>query len=188
MNNMKVSEQLKVARELISDEDSWLRNEYANGKSIQESTCFCSLGAIFKARGDDWTAPDRNAASETLAEALNIRFSHIADWNDSAEHFQVLEGFDKAIALAEAGEGTVKGIYYPIAQHLQHFCKDGQFVLWRDAFRWKRRISIAGIDECLDEVLSNHYDGMELEQLAEEFGYEIDWEYNLKHVAIVRKL
>lgn len=73
----------------------------------------------------------------------------------------------------------MKGIYYPIAQHLQQFCKGSDFVIWRDAFRWKN---------INDEVLSNHYDGMELEQLAEDFRYEIVWEFNLKHVAIVRKL
>jgi len=72
----------------------------------------------------------------------------------------------------------MKGLYYPVAQHLQQFCKDGDFVLWRDAFRWK---------DINDHVLSNHYDSMSLEQLAEDFGYEIDWEYNLKHVAIARK-
>jgi hypothetical protein len=96
----------------------------------------------------------------------------------------------------------MKGIYYPIAQHLVQFCKEGDFIIWRDAFRWKRHIPanyhFANIPYELyygqdvapqdDPVLSNHYDGMELEQLAEEFGYEIEWCYNLKHVAIVRKV
>lgn len=85
----------------------------------------------------------------------------------------------------------MKGIYYPIAQHLQQFCPEGSMVIWRDAFRWKKHIAGAVHPmpyETYDEVLSNHYDGMELEELAEEFGYEIDWEYNLRHVAIVRKL
>lgn len=72
----------------------------------------------------------------------------------------------------------MNAVYYPIAQHLQQFCKEGQHVIWRDAFRWKDM-------EC--NVMSNHYDSMSLEQLAEDFGYEIDFEYNLKHVAIVRK-
>lgn len=73
----------------------------------------------------------------------------------------------------------MKGIYYPIAQHLQTFCEEGQFVIWRDAFRWK---------DINDNVLSNHYDGMSLEQLADDFGYEIGWAYNLHHVGIVRRL
>jgi hypothetical protein len=77
----------------------------------------------------------------------------------------------------------MKGIYYPIAQHLQQFCKEGDFVIWRDAFRWKK---YDPENEYGDPVLPNHYDGMSLEQLAEDFGYEIDWDYNLHHVAIVR--
>ena len=85
----------------------------------------------------------------------------------------------------------MKGLYYPIAQHLQQFCRGSEFVIWRDAFRWKKHvveISTTGVESCYDEVLSNHYDGMELEQLAEDFGYQVDWDTNLRHVAIVRKL
>lgn len=84
----------------------------------------------------------------------------------------------------------MKGIYQPIAKHLQQFCEQGQFVIYRDAFRWKRYVEDdpwLNDDDHADEVLSNHYDSMELEQLAEDFGYEIAWEYNLKHVAVVRK-
>jgi hypothetical protein len=77
----------------------------------------------------------------------------------------------------------MKGIYYPIAQHLQQFCDESSFAIWRDAFRWKRHIP--GTAE--DEILCNHYDSMSLEQLAEDFGYEIEWEYNLRHAAVVRK-
>lgn len=85
----------------------------------------------------------------------------------------------------------MKGIYKPIAEHLEQFCKEGQFIIYRDAFRWKRHVKDDGWlnDESHeDEVLSNHYDSMELEQLAEDFGYEVEWAYNLKHVAIVRKI
>lgn len=85
----------------------------------------------------------------------------------------------------------MKGLYYPIAQHLQQFCQADEFVIWRDAFRWKRHMPDKPAPyhewESFDEVLPNHYDSMEVEQLAEEFGYEVDWENNLKHVAIVRK-
>ena len=83
------------------------------------------------------------------------------------------------------------GLYRPIAEHLYKFCNGSDFVIYRDAFRWKRyyennphtQIS----EQYGDEVLSNHYDSMSLEQLAEEFGYEIDWNTNMHHVAIVRK-
>ena len=87
----------------------------------------------------------------------------------------------------------MKGLYYPVAQHLQKFCQPGQFVIWRDAFRWKRHCPDGSREflqdwEVPDEVLSNHYDGMELEQLADYFGYQIDWDTNMRHCAIVRKL
>lgn len=85
----------------------------------------------------------------------------------------------------------MRGVYFPVAQHLMQFCKDGEFVIWRDAFRWKKLYY--GWEEVVydasqgGEVLSNHYDGMSLEQLEEDFGYEIDWDTNMHHVAIVRK-
>lgn len=88
------------------------------------------------------------------------------------------------------------GIYRPIAEHLQQFCKDGEWVIYRDAFRWKRfdpsyepyDYNINDVSTyATDPVLSNHYDGMPLEQLAEDFGYEIDWDTNMHHCAIVSK-
>lgn len=93
----------------------------------------------------------------------------------------------------------MKGIYRPIAEHLQQFCTEKEFVIYRDAFRWKKFVDndnpwkydandMSTWDGAEDEVLSNHYDSMELEQLAEDFGYEIKWAYNLKHVAIVSKV
>lgn len=78
-----------------------------------------------------------------------------------------------------------------LAAILQQYCIPGvEFVIYRSAFRWKLYNPMVG-DETVwpncDEVLNNHYDSMSLEQLAEDFGYEIAWEYNFKHVAIVRK-
>lgn len=92
----------------------------------------------------------------------------------------------------------MRGLYRPIAEHLHKFCKEGDFVIWRDAFRWKRynhnppnvpyeMYCNNTIENTEDTVLSNHYDGMSLEQLAEDFGYEIDWETDMHHAAIVRK-
>ena len=69
-----------------------------------------------------------------------------------------------------------KSLNAKAADLLRPFLKDGDKVIWREAFRWK--------DD--DGVLSNHYDSMELESLAADFGYEIDWDTNFKHAAIVR--
>jgi hypothetical protein len=83
----------------------------------------------------------------------------------------------------------MKGIYRPIAEHLRTFCAQDQFVIYLDSFRWKRYKEDdpwLNDENHQDEVLSNHYDSMSLEQLAEDFGYEIDWKFNLHHVAIVR--
>ena len=82
----------------------------------------------------------------------------------------------------------MKGLYRPIAAHLHSFCKGDDFVIWRDAFRWKRYTPEFGPElfKDVDPVLSNHYDGMELEQLAEDFGYQVDWDTNMRHAAIVR--
>ena len=86
----------------------------------------------------------------------------------------------------------MKGLYRPIAEHLQQFCKEDEFVIYRDAFRWKRYHKNYFWSEVTceweDEVLSNHFEGMSLEQLAEDFGYEIDWNTDMRHVAIVRKI
>lgn len=79
----------------------------------------------------------------------------------------------------------MQGIYQPIAKHLyENFCPENSFVIYRDAFRWKR---YEPENEYGDPVMSNHFECMSLEQLSEEFGYEVDWQFDLKHVAIVRK-
>lgn len=61
------------------------------------------------------------------------------------------------------------------ADLLRPYLKEGQKVIWREAFRWQ--------DD--NGVLSNHYDGMELEQLADDFGYDWRYDMNFKHAAIV---
>lgn len=71
----------------------------------------------------------------------------------------------------------MKSINAQVADLLRPFLKEGDKVIWREPFRWH--------DD--DGVLSNHYDGASLESLAEEFGYDIDWDTNMHHAAIVRK-
>lgn len=63
-----------------------------------------------------------------------------------------------------------------VAAALTAFLGEGEFVIWREPFRWFDK----------NGVLSNHYDGYNLEDLADEFGYEIIANYN--DVGIVRDL
>lgn len=53
----------------------------------------------------------------------------------------------------------------------------GEKVIYRDAFRWK--------DDADDFVLSNHYEGMDLQQLADDFDYEIVHDFH--HVAVIKR-
>lgn len=52
-------------------------------------------------------------------------------------------------------------------------CKEGEKVIWRDAFRWK--------DD--DGVRSNHYECQDLEQLADDHGFTVV--ANFCHAAII---
>ncbi|WP_213308273.1 hypothetical protein [Paraburkholderia sacchari] len=50
-----------------------------------------------------------------------------------------------------------------VADALRPFLVDGQKIIWREPFRWHDDRG----------VMSNHYEGMTLEALAEAFGYEV---------------
>ncbi|MDQ0022953.1 hypothetical protein J2X90_000739 [Variovorax paradoxus] len=68
-----------------------------------------------------------------------------------------------------------KSLNARMADLLRPFLKPGQKVIWREPFRW--------FDD--NGVMSNHYDGMSIARLAEDFGYEYDWELSFEHAAIV---
>lgn len=74
-----------------------------------------------------------------------------------------------------AQPGAAKSLNAMAADLLRPYLKPGQKVIWRESFRWH--------DD--NGVLSNHYDGMELEQLSDAFGYDWRYDMNLKHAAIV---
>ena len=74
-----------------------------------------------------------------------------------------------------AQPGAAKSLNAMAADLLRTYLKLGQKVIWRESFRWH--------DD--NGVLSNHYDGMELEQLSDDFGYDWRYDMNLKHAAIV---
>ena len=71
-----------------------------------------------------------------------------------------------------------KSLNAMVADLLRPFLRPGQKVIWRESFRW--------FDD--NGVLSNHYDGMEIEALAEEFNYEWSFCFNFKHAVIVERL
>ena len=84
---------------------------------------------------------------------------------------------DRVVAAIEQGAhpGAAKSLNAMAADLLRPYLKLGQKVIWRESFRWH--------DD--NGVLSNHYDGMELEQLSDAFGYDWHYDMNLKHAAIV---
>lgn len=59
-------------------------------------------------------------------------------------------------------------------QALRPLVRNGEVLIWRDAFRWK----------CEAGVLPNHYESMNLPSLSEAFGYEVVHDFH--HLAIVR--
>lgn len=69
------------------------------------------------------------------------------------------------------------GINKKLGESLSEFCllEAGEFVLYRNAFRWMNME---------ENVMSNHYESMSVEQIAEDFGYEVV--YNAKHAAIFK--
>lgn len=70
---------------------------------------------------------------------------------------------------------TGKSLNAQVADLLRPFLKEGQKVIWREPFRWH--------DD--NGVLSNHYDGFSIEGLAEDFEYEVPYDFNFGHAAIV---
>ena len=80
------------------------------------------------------------------------------------------------LSTSTDGFGINRPVNAMLADALRHLAKPGQKVIWRGSFRW--------FDD--DGVLSNHYDGMDIDQLASEFDYDVH--YNAHHAALVSKL
>lgn len=74
-----------------------------------------------------------------------------------------------------AADEVRKSLNAQVADLLRPFLKEGQKVIWREPFRWH--------DD--NGVLSNHYDGFSIEGLAEDFEYEVPYDFNFAHAAIV---
>lgn len=101
---MKSSEVLRRARARIEKPENWTKGalaRYATGERTVESaapgvTCWCALGAL------DWAEPvGWFRVYGRVCEAIGG--PDLPRWNDAPErtHAEVLDAFDRAIALAE---------------------------------------------------------------------------------------
>lgn len=119
---MTLLEILKAARELISDEESWAKGNYAYLSEEEGAlavdwksplaACWCPAGALLKsAQGQ--AAEALIALAYGLPTVKDVDFSkkeeeaieQIARWNDAPErtHAEVLQRFDEAIARLDLG-------------------------------------------------------------------------------------
>lgn len=142
-----------------------------------------------------YTAPHPEPVAQAAREARHIATGTDLEWQakifheemdklgvprDDGEDFYSLIGRANlalsATPPAQAVQDSGKSLNALIADQLRPFLKPGEKVIWREAFRWH--------DD--DGVLSNHYDSMSVSNLADDFGYEFDWELNMNHAAIIR--
>lgn len=81
----------------------------------------------------------------------------------------------RAAAPPPVAGDVCKSLNAMAADLLRPYLKPGQKVIWREAFRWH--------DD--NGVLPNHQDGKEVHHLCDEFGYTVDWEFNMRHACII---
>lgn len=117
MNN--AVETLKAAKAVIATPEAWIKRDFARKErensdgslygNDAEATCFCGLGAIQKVTnvGDKmWENPLYMKARDYLTTAIaGYEYGDFPRFNDAptTTHEMVLDAFDRAIALAEAG-------------------------------------------------------------------------------------
>ncbi|MDO9132010.1 hypothetical protein [Hydrogenophaga sp.] len=115
--------------------------------------------------------------SESGAGMLNNGIKHEHDCPlASAPPPEPMSAPTEAKPAQDAVDAEPKSLNAKIADQLRPFLKPGDKVIWREAFRWH--------DD--NGVMPNHYDGMSVAGLADDFGYEFDWDLNMNHAAIVR--
>jgi hypothetical protein len=106
---MKISEQLRVSKNLILTPDKWNQGGFIGGSQILGTERICASealnrGFVLTSHKDISTAPYpylRSDAYETFCRANQLRQLGVAEFNDSHTHEEVLQAFDKAITLAE---------------------------------------------------------------------------------------
>ena len=94
---------LKAARDLIAKPENWTKGAFARSAkgnrvraAYKGAVCFCSIGALMKVKGEDYTD-----AINFLRRELPDGSMGIMAFNDSHSHAEVLDLFSKAITAAE---------------------------------------------------------------------------------------
>ena len=107
-------EVLKAARELIADESRWTQDVLArdaSGNEVepdhQSAVCWCVEGAVERAvviGGEEAARGDRiyHAVMALRDGVPGIGMLTVAGFNDTSEHSDVLDLFDRTIARLEA--------------------------------------------------------------------------------------
>jgi cell pole-organizing protein PopZ len=122
-----------------------------------------------------------HVGSKEAADAIERELAHrnypSNSMNAARAGYEAARKFAAAPSAAalDARDGERKSLNAMAADLLRPYLKPGQKVIWREAFRW--------FDD--NGVMPNHYDGMELKSLAEEFEYDWTHEFNFKHAAII---
>lgn len=106
--SMKISEHLIAAKKRIEKPENWTTHVLARnsaGMSVEswsfEAICWCSIGAVSKAPDTKYT--QKSACYKYLEQAISTNSdTSISDFNDTHTHAEVMEMWDKAIALAVA--------------------------------------------------------------------------------------
>lgn len=106
---LKTSEVLRQAKALIVNEQNWLQGSFTT--YVADEKCFCSLGAIANVLGvDNFKAAYSEPAILLKQQVLPFIIENyspsgtFAIFNDNKTHGEVMEVFDKAIAVAEQTE------------------------------------------------------------------------------------
>ena len=100
---MNTVEILTKAKQLIQDPANWTQGDWTEERD--DHTCYCALGAIGKVVGCGWGDVHNGQPAKLLKTVVSgdLRANEtFAPYNDSHTHSEVMEAFDKAIALAQA--------------------------------------------------------------------------------------
>lgn len=112
MSNEEV-EILQKAQDLIRDPANWVQGNYAATRSgnpigvLEGPACrFCTMGAVAKVMGISGVSAENSHAARLLDEAAQEMVYYVngaVEFNDRANHANVMDMFERAIALAKAG-------------------------------------------------------------------------------------